>query len=93
MHFLLKFMNSLYDVLLWPYLSESVLYSSFLFGFMGNHPFKTLSLCSNSSFIVQNDEKENTPKSVEISMSSVSTEPAIPAMPSRRKIHQHLVPQ
>ena len=88
----LNFMNSLYDILSF-YFSGSVLYSSFLFGFMGNQPFRTLSLCSKSSFMVQNDEKENTPKRVEINILSVITEPAIPMMPSRRKIHQHLVPQ
>lgn len=74
-------------------LSEYFLYSSFLLGFMGNHPLMTLSLCSKSSFIVQKDEKENTPRSVETRMLSVITEPAIPNIPRSRKIHQHFVPQ
>ena len=86
-------MNSLSSILLYFYLSEFVLYSFSLLGFIGNHPFKTLSLCSKSSFIVQNEENENTPKSVDIRILSVNTEPVKPAMPSRRKIHQHLVPQ
>ncbi len=81
----------LYVVYFYFLLSAS--YSFFLLGFIGNHPFKTLSLCSKSSFIVQNDENEKTPKSVEIRILSVITEPTIPTIPNNRKIHQHFVPQ
>ena len=39
------------------------------------------------------EEKENTPSNVDISMSPISTEPMIPAMPSSRNHHQQRVPQ
>ena len=62
-------------------------------------PFKDVaaecgvSRCSKISFIVQNDEKEKTPISEEMSMSLIKIEPMIPAIPKIRKIHQQRVPQ
>ena len=68
-------------------------YPYFLFGFLGNHPFSTRFFWSKSSFIVQNDEKANTPNRVERMMSVTKIEVATPAMPNNRNIHQHFVPQ
>ena len=68
-------------------------YSCFRLGFIGNQPFNTRSRCSKISFIVQNDEKEKTPSSEEMSMSLIKIEPMIPAIPKIRKIHQQRVPQ
>ena len=68
-------------------------YSCFRLGFIGNQPFNTRSRCSKISFIVQNDEKEKTPISEEMSMSLIKIEPMIPAIPKIRKIHQQRVPQ
>ena len=65
----------------------------FRLGFIGNQPFNTRSRCSKISFIVQNDEKEKTPISEEMSMSLIKIEPMIPAIPKIRKIHQQRVPQ
>ena len=68
-------------------------YSTFLFGFLGNHPFFTRFSWSKSSLIVQKDEKANTPNRVERMMSVTKTEVATPAIPNNRNIHQHFVPQ
>ena len=64
-----------------------------LFGFLGNHPFNTRSSCSNTSLIVQNEEKANTPQIAETKTLSISKEATVPAIPRRRNIHQHFVPQ
>ena len=68
-------------------------YSCFRRGFIGNHPFSTLSRCSKISLMVQNDEKEKTPSSEDSSSWSVRSEPAMPSSPKTRKTHQHRVPQ
>ena len=41
-------------------------YSSFLFGFIGNQPFRTRFRWSKISLMVQKEEKENTPSKEEI---------------------------
>lgn len=62
-------------------------------GFLGNHPFFTRSSCSNTSLMVQNEEKANTPSSEATKILSVYSEAMAPPIPNNRKIHQHLVPQ
>ncbi len=44
------------------FLSE---YSCFRFGFMGNHPFLTLSLCSNSSSMLHSSDAPVRPRAAE----------------------------
>ncbi len=68
-------------------------YSFFRFGFMGNQPFNTRFRWSNISLMVQNDEKEKTPKREEISKSDITMEPIIPMIPNNKNIHQQRVPQ
>ena len=68
-------------------------YSCFRLGFMGNQPFKTRLRWSNTSLIVQKEEKAKTPNNDEIRISSMSSEPMIPNIHKTRKTHQQRVPQ
>lgn len=64
-------------------------YSLFRLGFLAVI-FFTLSLCSNSSLIVQERRKANTPHSVGEALSHfMKSDAAIPAMARRRNIHQY----
>lgn len=69
------------------------LYSCFRFGFIGNHPFKTRLRWSNTSLIVQREEKAKTPNKDEIRIFLISNEPIMPRIPKIKNIHQHRVPQ
>ena len=68
-------------------------YSCFRLGFIGNQPFSTRFRWSNTSLIVQKEEKENTPNKEDISRSFINNEPAMPMIPKTRNIHQQRVPQ
>ena len=68
-------------------------YSCFRFGFIGNHPFSTRFRWSNTSLIVQKEEKAKTPNKEDTRMLSTSNEPIMPNMPKTRKTHQQRVPQ
>lgn len=85
------FFKLLYFLQLTYYFFSS--YSCFRFGFIGNHPFNTLSRCSNISFIAQNEEKEKTPSNEDSTMSSTITDPIIPAIPKIKNHHQQRVPK
>ena len=68
-------------------------YSCFRFGFIGNQPFSTRLRWSNTSLIVQKEEKAKTPSKDEMRMSLMSNEPMMPRMPKKRNTHQQRVPQ
>ena len=68
-------------------------YSCFRFGFIGNHPFNTRLRWSNTSLMVQKEEKANTPSNDEIRMLSTSNAPMMPKIPKTRNTHQQRVPQ
>ena len=68
-------------------------YSCFRLGFIGNQPFSTRLRWSNTSLMVQKDEKAKTPSKEEIKMSLMSNEPIIPSIPNKRNTHQQRVPQ
>ena len=61
--------------------------------FLGNQPFSTRFFCSNSSNMLQNDEKAITPKSVDQINESTQSDAATNKMPARANTHQHLVPK
>ena len=68
-------------------------YSCFRLGFIGNQPFKTRLRWSNTSLMVQKDEKAKTPSNEDINMLLTNRQPIIPKMPKTRKTHQQRVPQ
>ncbi len=68
-------------------------YSCFRLGFIETNLSIRVPVAQKFLFIVQNDEKEKTPISEEMSMSLIKIEPMIPAIPKIRKIHQQRVPQ
>ena len=61
--------------------------------FLGNQPFSTRFFCSNSSKMLQNDEKATTPKSVDQIKELTHKEAPTKSTPARANIHQHLVPK
>lgn len=62
-------------------------------GLAGNQPLRTRSRCSKISFIDQKDENATTPRSVDSTISEMSTERAHMMMPAIRNIHQERVPR
>lgn len=71
----------------------SVLYSSFLLGFIGNQPLATRSFCSNSSPMDHSSEAPSTPTQADSRMSFINTEPHTHTMPRTRNTHHGRVPK
>lgn len=75
-----------------PALSYNIRRYSFLLGRLGNQPRRTLSRCSKSSLMLQNDEKANTPSKVDSSVLATISEATTPTMPSNKNTHQTRTP-
>lgn len=67
--------------------------STFLLGFLGNHPLATRSRCLKSSRMDQRLEKATTPRMVEGMVAAVSSEPTMQITATSRNTHQQRVPR
>ena len=75
------------------FLSETVQNLYLRRGFLGNQPLRTRFSWSNTSLIVQNEEKAKTPNNEDMKKSDTHIDAITPPRPNNRKTHQQRVPQ
>ena len=69
-----------------------MLYSSFLLGFIGNHPFSTRLFWENNSPIDHRKEAPKTPRIEDNNTFAIHKAEQMLKMPNKRNTHQNLVP-